>query len=166
MTNETAPHLQTMERHWALNAAPAGVLERLARPLLQRALGGLLAQQREFNGATIRALYSIGERQERTETLINAAIAQVVSLRDELAVLRRRITDARIDTLAVLRQRITDADARIDTLAEFDGQINDRLERLAHAVRLLDEAVAAADETSAAIAAQVAALGVGEARDA
>jgi chromosome segregation ATPase len=140
-----------MERHWALNAAPAGVLERLARPLLQRALGGLLAQQREFNGATIRALYSIGERQERTETLINAAIAQVVSLRDELAVLRRRITDA---------------DARIDTLAEFDGQINDRLERLAHAVRLLDEAVAAADETSAAIAAQVAALGVGEARDA
>lgn len=166
MTNETAPHLQTMERHWALNAAPAGVLERLARPLLQRALGGLLAQQREFNGATIRALYSIGERQERTETLINAAIAQVVSLRDELAVLRRRITDARIDTLAVLRQRITDADARIDTLAEFDGQINDRLERLAYTVRLLDEAVAAADETSAAIAAQVAALGVGEARDA
>jgi hypothetical protein len=151
MTNETAPHLQTMERHWALNAAPAGVLERLARPLLQRALGGLLAQQREFNGATIRALYSIGERQERTDTLINAALAQVVSLRDELAVLRRRITDA---------------DARIDTLAEFDGQINDRLERLAHAVRLLDEAVAAADETSAAIAAQVAALGVGEARDA
>jgi prefoldin subunit 5 len=151
MTNETAPHLQTMERHWALNAAPAGVLERLARPLLQRALGGLLAQQREFNGATIRALYSVGERQERTETLINAAVAQVVSLRDELAVLRRRITDA---------------DARIDTLAEFDGQINDRLERLAHAVRLLDEAVAAADETSAAIAAQVAALGVGEARDA
>jgi chromosome segregation ATPase len=151
MTNETAPHLQTMERHWALNAAPAGVLERLTRPLLQRALGGLLAQQREFNGATIRALYSIGERQERTDTLINAALAQVVSLRDELAVLRRRITDA---------------DARIDTLAEFDGQINDRLERLAHAVRLLDEAVAAADETSAAIAAQVAALGVGEARDA
>jgi glycosyltransferase involved in cell wall biosynthesis len=142
MTNETLPHLQAMERQWALNTPPTGLLERLARPLVSRILGSLFAQQREFNGATIRALYGIVERQERTDTQINAVMAQLVSLRDDLALLS----------------------GRADTLAGFDGQINDRVERLAYAVRLIDEALAAADETSAAIAAQVAAIGAGEAQ--
>jgi glycosyltransferase involved in cell wall biosynthesis len=191
MSHDIREQIDAMERHWAVNAAPAGILERLARPLLLRLMGGMLAQQREFNGATLRALYALRERQAQADSVAEATLAQAMTLRNELTAMAGEVhklfqavlqaqggvnelqiaTSEARSTLGALRdelgfhsQRITDANARIDALGAFDGTLNDRLARLAHAVKLLDEAIAAADEAHATIAAQVATLQPTEAR--
>jgi len=140
---DTAMHdeqqlIRQMEQHWQFGtpARQGGLLSRLVEQLALRVLGPLLAQQREFNAATVKLVYHIIPQIEALDphrsalsTQMNALMAQVVALQSS-----------------------------IHALGEFDGDMNDRLTRLMYTVQLLDDAVAEADRVQADLATQFATL--------
>jgi glycosyltransferase involved in cell wall biosynthesis len=137
MHDEQQP-IRQMEQHWQLGtpARQGGLLTRIVERLALRALAPLLAQQREFNAATIKLAYSLfpqiqalDAHRNTLNTQMNALMAQVVALH-----------------------------ASIHVLGEFDGDLNDRLTRLIYTVQLLDDAVAEADRVQVDLAAQFATL--------
>lgn len=137
MNDEQQP-IRQMEQHWQLGTPlqQGGLVSRLVERLMLRALGPLLAQQREFNAATIKLAYSLfpqiqalDAHRNTLNTQMNALMAQVVALHSS-----------------------------IHTLGEFDGDLNDRLMRLTYTVQLLDDAVAEADRVQVDLAAQFATL--------
>jgi hypothetical protein len=206
MQQEDQHTIQHLEQVWHLNNTPpqGNIISRLARRILLRVLAPLLAQQRDFNGGTLRLFYNLITRQQEAATQLNAVMAQVVTVQqglhtrldviiehmryhdtvlndlharlDTLAgyqgdvngrvdVLERDL-HARLDTLAGYQGDVNgrvdvlerDLHARLDTLAGYQGDVNDRITRLAYTVQLLDDAVTAADEASAALAEHLALL--------
>jgi hypothetical protein len=137
MHDEQQP-IGQMEQHWQLGSPTqrGGRLSQFIERLALRALGPQLAQQREFNAATIKLAYTLFPQLQALDahrhtlnTQMNALMAQVVALHNS-----------------------------IHTLGEFDGDLNDRLTRLTYTVQLLDDAVAEADRVQVDLAAQFATL--------
>jgi glycosyltransferase involved in cell wall biosynthesis len=171
MQQEDQHTIQHLEQVWHLNNTPpqGNIISRLARRILLRVLAPLLAQQRDFNGGTLRLFYNLITRQQEAATQLNAVMAQVVTVQQGLHtrvdVLERDL-HARLDTLAGYQGDVNgrvdvlerDLHARLDTLAGYQGDVNDRITRLAYTVQLLDDAVTAADEASAALAEHLALL--------
>jgi glycosyltransferase involved in cell wall biosynthesis len=181
MQQEDQHTIQQLEQVWHLhNIPPQGnIISRLARRILLRVLAPLLAQQRDFNGGTLRLFYNLFARQQEATTQLNAVMAQVVTVQQGLHTRLDVIVEhvrhhdtvqrdlhARLDTLADYTGEVNgrldvlerDLHARLDTIADYQGDVNDRITRLAYTVQLLDDAVAAADEANAALAEHLALL--------
>jgi glycosyltransferase involved in cell wall biosynthesis len=135
--------VRRLESLWQLSAGAAGGLTDLARRPLLRLLAPLLAEQREFNGALVRLFYLEQQRAAQDAAQISALVAQTLSL----------------------SRQISDLHRRIDTVVDFDAELNDRLARLNYTVGLLNDAVAAGDEASARLAAELGALKTAGPRD-
>jgi glycosyltransferase involved in cell wall biosynthesis len=185
MQQEQQSRIQQIEQVWHLdNIPPQGnILSRLARRVLLRLLAPVFAQQRDFNGGTVRLFYDLLSRQEanHAEVLdqLRAVMAQVVALQQGLhgrldvvvehADAVQRDLHARIDTLAEFTGKVSeridtlegDMNGRLDTMADYHRELNDHIARLTYTVQLLDDAVAAADEASAGLAGHLALLQTG-----
>src|SRR5439155_18213251 len=75
MHDEQQQVIRQMEQHWQLGTPlrQGGLLSRIVERLVLRALGPLLAQQREFNAATVKLVYTLLPQ-------MNALMAQIVRL--------------------------------------------------------------------------------------
>jgi hypothetical protein len=170
--------VQQLEHLWQFGAKPpeGGIVSRVAQRVLLRLLGPLFAQQRDFNATTVNLCYHLLAHNAEVNTRLQAVIAQIVALQrdaharidtiSEWSETIRRDATARADRLAEFqgelseRQDILERDihGRLDVLGAFDHEVNDRLTRLVYTVQLLDDAIATADEATAAVAAHIATL--------
>ncbi len=132
-------------------------------------------------------IYAQQQQQQQLAVQLEALLAQILTIQEDLhrrldayerasqqwfiqhqQWLEQNISDlhARIDTVAEHTGVVSeyanvtrrDLDGRIDLLATTAGDLHDRVTRLTYTMQLLDEAIAAADESSAALAVQLAAL--------
>lgn len=135
--------VQRLEASWQLEAGAGGGPIGLLRRVLLRLLAPLLAEQREFNAALVKLSYL--ERQGLAR--LDGLMAQVVSAHNRIGALSD-----------YLMASTRDLHARLDTLAAFDAELNDRAARLAYTAGLLNDAQAAADEIVARLAEEIGAL--------
>ncbi len=185
-----------IEETWQFGSAPpqGSALSKFFQNTLRRLLAPLLAQQRDFNAASVKLFYRILEDQDQVTTSFQAVMSQSVALQKDvyarLDVMQQDI-HGRLDTIAEfngelskrldtlhrdmhgrldaiakfggeLSERIDtlerDLHGRLDTIATFNSEVHDRLERLTHTMQMLDNAVAALDEASTALAGRITTL--------
>lgn len=185
MPNQLDELIRRAEQLWQFGspADAGGRVSRIARYTFVRLLAPVVAQQRDFNAVAMQLFYTMHEQQQQQQQLavqLEALLAQILTIQDDL---HRRLDayeqetqrwlaqtirelHARIDTVAEQTGVVSDyanttrrdLDGRIDLLATSTGDLHDRVTRLTYTLQLLDEAIAAADESSAALAMQLAAM--------
>ncbi|MBA3943693.1 MAG: glycosyltransferase family 4 protein [Herpetosiphonaceae bacterium] len=177
--------VQQLEQFWQLTrpAPGSGIMTRVLWRITLRLAGPLLAQQQEFNAQVVKLAYASLTHDADTQAYLQAVLSQTLAVERSMARLQdymeqlatnntqlqsyvediERDLHGRLDTVSEFNGRIqTYAEAikhdlhdRLDAIGEWNGQANDRIEHLAYTARLLNDAVAAADEAAVKLAVQL-----------
>jgi chromosome segregation ATPase len=131
MTNEQVSIIKRMEEVWQLGVVPRrfgprAMLQRFAL----RLLGPLIAQQREFNAATVQLSYQLAAQAQSTsttpDTLVQAALsavlAQAISTQNSVSLLQNDL------------HTLQDTVHGLDTAAPYHADLTAKLDALAASV--------------------------------